>query len=253
MLTVVALGPLTMLGSGCGTYEVALKDRNPEGMFDKPAPKTGRVHLYPCEALTPLVDLGEGMTNLDPSYERHKTSEVHTKADVLDTLTRRTADTLTSMGHTVTVGTEPSGPVDLAISCHSTAVTAGLRFNSVLPGVVATAVTMSPIFTGGTTPRALVSTLYKFQFGEDPLGYVVAAVGKGSSYLHLTAGSGLNRAMEEALEESQMQLAKATMLAIAMPKEFREEYQKSMPRLILREGDNVADVLQRKTAPVAKD
>lgn len=246
---VIALGMLTMLGSGCGTYEVAMKDRNPEGMFDKPAPKTGRVHLYPCEALTPLVDLGEGMTNLDPFYERYKKSEIHTKANVLETLTRRTADTLTSMGHTVTVGPQPPGPVDLAISCHSNAIVAGIRFNTVLPGMVATAVTMTPIFTGGTTPRSLVSTLYKFQFGEDPLGYVVAAVGKGSSYLHLTAGSGLNRAMEEALEENQLQLAKATMLAISMPKEFREEYQKSMPRLILQKGDNVADVLQQKTTP----
>lgn len=241
-----------MLGSGCGTYEVAMKDRNPEGMFDKPAPKTGRVHLYPCEALNPLVNLGEGMTNLDPLYEQSKKSEIHTKDNVLDTLTQRTADTLTSMGHTVTVGPQPSGPVDLAISCHNTAVVAGIRFNSVLPGMVATAVTMTPIFSGGTTPRAMVSTLYKFQFGEDSPGYVVAAIGKGSSYLHLTAGSGLNRAMEEALEEGQLQLAKATTLAISMPKEFREEYQKSMPRLILQKGDNVADVLQQKTTPSAK-
>lgn len=247
------MATVTMLGSGCGTYEVAMKDRNPEGMIDKPAPKTGKVHLYPCEAMTPLVDLGEGMTNLDPNYERYKKSEVGTKANVLDTLTRRTADTLTSMGHTVTVGPEPPSPIDLAISCHSHTVVAGIRFNTVLPGMVATAITMKPIFTGGTSPRALVSTLYKFQFGEDPLGYVVAAVGKGSSYLHLTAGSGLNRAMEEALEENQLQLAKGTLLAISMPKEFREEYQKSMPRLILQKVDNVADVLQQKASPAAKD
>jgi len=171
---------------------------------------------------------------------------------VLDTLTRRTADTLTSLGHTVTVGPESSGPVDLAISCHSNAVVAGIRFNTVLPGMVATAVTMTPIFTGGTTPRALVSTLYKFQFGEDPLGYVVAAIGKGSSYLHLTAGSGLNRAMEEALEESQLQLAKATTLAISMPKEFREEYQKS-PSLILKPEGKLVDILQQKDTDSAKE
>lgn len=244
---------LVLVVSGCGTYEIAVKDRNPEGMFEKQAPKTGRIHLYPCAAINPLADLGEGKTNLDPLYEQSKKSGVHTRDNVLDMLTRRTADTLISLGNTVTVGPELSGPADLIISCHSYAVSARIGYNSTLPGIVATAVTMTPIFTGGTTPRATVATLYKFQFGEDPTGYVVPAVGQGSSYLHLSAGSGLNRAMEEAMEKSQLHFAKGVVLAMSTPQEFREAYQKSSPRLILKPTDKLTDILPQKSALPAKN
>lgn len=207
--------------AGCGTYQVTMKDKNAPGDI-KAAPKTGRIHFSPCVAKVPLNDLGEGRTNLDPWYEQYKKSEVYTTENVLDVLTRRSADTLRESGHTVTVGADQNGPVDVRIACELYGLASWTGSNSAIPGIVGSVLTNTMIFTGGTTPHTVILLKYVFRFDNDDSGdHDIVLREHGWSSMHLTAGQGHNRAMEEALEKTQAKLAQFAFNSVAQPDEFR--------------------------------
>ncbi|RNC67295.1 MAG: hypothetical protein ED859_15215 [Desulfuromonadales bacterium] len=218
-----AVAVVGLLGNiaGCGTFQVTMKDKNAPGDI-KPAPKTGRIHFSPCVAKVPLIDLGGGKTNLDPWYERYKKSEVYTTENVLDVLTRRSEDTLRESGHTVTVGADQNGSVAVRIACELYGLASWTGNNSVIPGIIGTALTNTPIFSGGTTPHTVILLKYVFRFDNDDSGdHDIVLREHGWSSMHLTTGQGHNRAMEEALENTQKKLAQFAYNSVAQPDEFR--------------------------------
>lgn len=137
----------------------------------------------------------------------------------------------TASGYDVSVGQEVPPQTDMQISCTLQAVAASTHFNSDIPGIIATVATGSPIFSGGTTPRAIVAVKYSFRFGADKTVYVIPITRTGASYMHLMASSGHDRAMEEALQEA---FYKTVRHGVQKPAEFRAELEAKAPQLIIR-------------------
>lgn len=218
----LTIGTLLAIGlSACAPYKVSIKDVNPEG-FIKPVAKTGKVHLYPCVADPPLVDLGEGKINLDPNYPANR-SGVYTTDDILTTLTNRSIDTLKASGHQVTVGEIASSDSDIQIYCTLKVFSSWTKFNSAIPGLIATSLANTAIFTGGTSPKTAIQVLYAFSFGQSPQKYTVPIAGKAGSWTHLTARGGHDNATEKALRETQSSLSQLAYFSLSDPDEFKKK------------------------------
>jgi hypothetical protein len=195
------LATLTFL-SGCGENQFVIRPAERVAEEHQSGAK-GNIHIMPMKKDLWIIEVTPGVTNLDPNWaslklksagssdaEAIKPSEFVTSADMTKLMQDRTIKALEEAGFKVTVGDSVPAETDVIIAPLLQAAFVSLQ---------------SP-----SSPSAIVRVRVDFKSVKTGSSITTLVVGYGQSLIYFTLAQGLERAMDEAMENYQRNLLQDT-------------------------------------------
>jgi hypothetical protein len=164
--------------------------------------KGGNVHVLPMKKESLILEVEPGVTNLDPGWaylkvksenvsdtDAIKPSEFVTTVDITKMMQERTIEALQQAGFKVTEGEGIPVGADL---------------------IIAPSLQAAFVSSDLASPSAILRVMANFKNAKTGSNMTILIVGRGQSYLHFTLAQGLERAMNEAVENYQTHLIQDT-------------------------------------------
>lgn len=199
-LLAAVLGTL-LLVSGCLKNAVGIRSIQSLST-EKKSVASGNIHVLPMKKESLILEVEPGITNLDPGWaylkakpesvsdsDAMKPSEFVTTVDITKLMQERTIAALQRAGYKVTEGEGIPVGADVIIA----------------PSLQAAFVSSDP-----ASPSAILRVMANFRNAKTGSSVTLLIIGRGQSYLHFTVAQGLERAMNEAVENYQTNLVQDT-------------------------------------------